>query len=447
MLACVLGLQTADLGTIGAVGGELESSFGIGHAELGLLATASSLVAALATLPFGALADRVRRVPLLAATVALWSAAMAISAFSSSYSMLLVIRIGLGAGAAAAGPFVASLTGDYFPAAERGRIYGFILSGELAGAAFGFLISGDIAGALSWRWAFAILAVPGLALAWLVPRWLPEPERGAQRPLALGNPEGERRAGGRRARRRDLARQVVEERDVDPRPDLVLGKSAGEMSFPSAARYVLRIPTNVRLIGASALGYLFLAGVETFGVIFMRKEFGLPQAAATSLLATVGVGALVGVLVGGRVADARLRRGHVRSRVIVGAIGYAAAALLFLPPLALALPLLVALPLFIVGTGGVAGASPPLDAARLDIMPPALWGRAEAIRTLLRTLAVAAAPLAFGGIAGLWSNGAAGLRWTFLIMLVPLALGAWMMKRAAHTYARDVATALESDDR
>ena len=32
--------------------------------------------------------------------------------------------------------------------------------------------------------------------------------------------------------------------------------------------------------------------------------------------------------------------------------------------------------------------NPPIDAARLDIMPPLLWGRAEGVRTALRTMAL-----------------------------------------------------------
>jgi predicted MFS family arabinose efflux permease len=449
VLACVLGLQTADLGTIGAVGGELESSFGIGHAELGLLAAASSLVGACVTLPFGILADRVRRVPMLAAVVALWGLATGLSAIASSYSMLLVVRVGLGATAAAAGPFVASLAGDYFPPAERARTYGYILSGELVGAAFGFLVSGDIAGALSWRWAFAVLALPALVLAWLLPRLLGEPPRGRQRGIAVrgesgshGRPPERRRFHGAA---RDRVRSAVVEHEVDPRRDLVVRVDPARLGFGDAVRYVLRVPTNVRLIVASSLGYFFLSGVETFGVIFMRKGFDLSQAAATSLLSTVGIGALVGVLVGGRVADARLRRGELRARALVGAVGYLLAALLFAPPLALAAPLLVALPLFIVATGALSAASPPLDAARLDIMPSRMWGRAEAVRTVLRTLAIGGAPLLFGLLAGQWTSSAAGLRWTFLIMLAPLALAAITLRRAARTYPRDVATALASE--
>jgi MFS family permease len=77
-----------------------------------------------------------------------------------------------------------------------------------------------------------------------------------------------------------------------------------------------------------------------------------------------------------------------------------------------------------------------MDAARLDIIPGPLWGRAEGIRTVLRTGAQALAPLLFGLVSDY-----AGLQWTFLIMLVPLAAGSIYLFKGLRTYPRDIATA------
>src|SRR5213082_3965055 len=64
-----------------------------------------------------------------------------------------------------AGPAIASLTGDYFPAGERGRVYAYILAGEVAGSAVGFIISGSVASLIDWRVSFVLLAIPGFYLA------------------------------------------------------------------------------------------------------------------------------------------------------------------------------------------------------------------------------------------------------------------------------------------
>src|SRR6202022_1397519 len=109
-------------------------------------------------MPGGMLVHRPRRMPLLAFSIILWSLASLFSAFAGSYSSLLLTRLALGAVAATAGPATASLTGDYFPAPEGGKIYAYILGGEIAGSAVGFIISGSVASLIDWRAAFVLLA-------------------------------------------------------------------------------------------------------------------------------------------------------------------------------------------------------------------------------------------------------------------------------------------------
>src|SRR5579875_1219121 len=151
LLACVLALASADTATVGASAVELRRALHIDNTDIGLLISVSSLVAAVFSLPLGAMADRARRTWLLAFALLTWGGVMLWSAASSG--QLLLSRLALGAVTAASGPVVASLVGDWFPAHERSRIYGFILTGELLGAGAGFAITGDIA-ALSWRAAF-----------------------------------------------------------------------------------------------------------------------------------------------------------------------------------------------------------------------------------------------------------------------------------------------------
>src|SRR5438876_7009376 len=185
LLASVLALSSADASTVGASATPLRHALGISNTDVGLLVTVTSLVAAVASLPFGVLADRVRRTWTLGVAIVLWGAAMVWSAVVPSFDDLLLARLFLGGVTAAAGPLVASLVGDYFPAAERGRIYGYVLAGELAGAGVGFAVTGDLA-ALSWRAAFLILALPAFVLAWLMFR-LPEPARGGRDALLAPN--------------------------------------------------------------------------------------------------------------------------------------------------------------------------------------------------------------------------------------------------------------------
>jgi predicted MFS family arabinose efflux permease len=435
LLACVLALSSADASTVGASATELRHALHINNTDIGLLVSVTSLVAAIASLPFGVLADRVRRTSTLGGAILLWGAAMAWSATVPSFGQLLLARLALGAVTAAAGPFVASLVGDYFPGAERGRIYGFILAGELLGAGVGFAVTGDIA-ALSWRAALVILALPAFVLAWLVIK-LPEPARGGREPLASSRPiEAEDEAVSGTA-----AQQLAREQGVEPHPELVLTRDPRRLGLLAATRYVLSIRTNVVLILASSLGYYFLAGVQTFGVEFTTHQYGINQALANLLLLVVGAGAIAGVLAGGMIGDALLRRRYLDGRILVSTFAAAAAVLLFVPAI-FTHRALTAVPYLIFAALAISAQNPPLDAARLDIMVPLLWGRAEGVRTFLRTAAQALAPLLFGAVSDyVFGGGRSGLQWTFALMLLPLAASAYFLFSALRTYPRDVATA------
>ncbi|MBN0042842.1 hypothetical protein JS756_01675 [Streptomyces actuosus] len=95
-----------------------------------------------------------------------------------------------------------------------------------------------------------------------------------------------------------------------------------------------------------------------------------------------------------------------------------------------------------------AAANPPLDTARLDVVPAGLWGRSEAARTPVRSGSESSAPLLFGVLAAhvLGGDGpAGGLQDAFLVCLVPLAAAGLLTLVALRTYPRDVHTALASN--
>jgi MFS family permease len=365
-----------------------------------------------------------------------WAGAMLWSAVVPNFHQLLLARIFLGAVVAAAGPLAASLIGDWFAASERGRVYGFVLAGETLGAGFGFAVTGDIA-ALSWRAAFVILAIPAFFLGWLFLR-LREPERGGGGVLVHATEPLPREA---EESQETPAQLLARERGIKPDPELVTGRDWRRASFPRAAGYVLHVRTNILLIAATACGYYFLAGVQTFGTEFAREQYGIDQPLANLLLLAVGGGAILGVLFGGAAGDWLLRRGRLNGRIWAAFLGAAGATVLFLPALLnrsafSALPYLVAAVFFLTLQ------NPAVAASQLDIMPPALWGRAESVRTFLRSIAMALAPLLFGAVSDhVFGGGRSGLEWTFIVMLVPLGASAWLLFKARLTYPQDVATA------
>jgi MFS family permease len=479
LFAVVLALNGADTATVGAMAPQLKASLHIGDADIGLLSAVSLLVGAVFTIPVGLLVDRAHRMPLLAFSVILWSLASLMSAFAGGFSSLLLTRLALGAVAATAGPAIASLTGDYFPASERGRVYAYILAGEVAGSAVGFILSGAVASLIDWRVSFVLLAIPGFYLARELWRTVPEPLRGGQSRLEPGVLDlGQAVAASRRrvdARSDDadgaaedhdpgLAQEAAERQGAKPDPQLVLTEDPQTMSLKRAVMYLLSIPSNLLMIIGSSLGYFFFSGLQTFALLFVVGHYHTGQATAELALALLVGGALIGTLASGRITDFMLRRGNLQARVIFPAVCYVGAALLLIPGF-VSSSLTPALWFDVAGAALISAANPPLQAARLDIVPAGLWGRAESVRTFIRSLAQALAPLLFGGLASLVDgfvpqqapigskgvfhhalrqNTGPGLEVTFLVMLVSLVAAGVVLYRARARYPTDVATAAAS---
>jgi MFS family permease len=477
LFALVLALNGADASTVGAIAPQLEASLHINNTDIGLLSSVSLLIGALFTVPVGLLVDRTKRMPLLALTVMLWSLASVFSAFAGSYGSLLLTRLALGAVAASAGPAIASLTGDYFAAAERGRIWSYILLGEAVGTAFGFIASGLVASAIHWRAAFIVLALPGFVIARELWRTVPEPLRGGQSPLAVGAVDLNEEIAQAAARVAQGEPVVIDTGGVDPaqgareaarragavpNPEFVLHEDASEMSLWRSLRYIASIPSNLLMIAGSSLGYFFFAGLQTFALLFVKGHYHASQVEAELVLALLVVGAVLGTLVGGRLPDLLLRRGDIGARVWFPGVCYIGAALMFIPGL-LVSDITPAIWFDVAGAALIFAANPPLQAARLDVVPSGLWGRAQSALTCVRSLAQAAAPLIFGGVSQLVagivpsqapigtrprapsSSTSTALQITFLIMLVTLAWAGVLLFRARRTFASDVATAAASD--
>jgi MFS family permease len=476
LFAAVLALNGADAATVGAVAPQLEASLHINNADVGLLSSVSLLVGAIFTIPVGLLVDRTRRMPLLALTIILWSIASLFSAFAGGFGGLLLTRLALGAVAASAGPAIASLTGDYFGAGERGRIWSYILVGEAAGTAFGFIVSGFVASLIDWRAAFVVLALPGFFLARELYRTVPEPLRGGQSHLEVGALDldpairqaaaaaerGERAAPAPEAPADAAAWEAARRAGAVPDPERVLHEDPRGMSLVESVRYLFSIPSNVLMIIGSSLGYFFFAGLQTFALLFVKGHYHASQAASELALALLVVGAVIGTLVGGRLPDILLKRGDLGARMWFPGVCYIAAALCLIPGF-VGSQLTPAVWFDVAGAAFISAANPPIQAARLDVVPAGLWGRSQSALTAVRSLAQAAAPLVFGGISQLVagivptqapigthprapsSNASTGLEITFLLLLTALFAAGWFLFRARKTFATDVATAAASE--
>lgn len=174
-------------------------------------------------------------------------------------------------------------------------------------------------------------------------------------------------------------------------------------------------------------------------MIYFTDHYRLAHGAVSALIVFLGVGALAGVIGGGRLSEWLLNRGRLTARVTLPAIALIAA----VPFLGFGIWTTSVWIGFLLLTGGslvLAAAVAPIDAARLDIVHPRLWGRAEAGGMAARSAFEGSAPLLFGALSSRIGGGNqdAGLMWTFRIMLLPMIAASLLVLR---TYPRDVATA------
>ena len=257
-----------------AVYPDLRARFGLDDAEIGLLSTVFLIPHAIATLPFGWAGDRFDRRRVIAAGMILASIASALGGLASDAVTFSVSRGFVGLGTAAVVPVANSILGQLYDGPAKASRLAIFNLGLLFGGAVGFL-----AGAwLGFPAVVYVLAIPGVVFALLIVA-LPAPRHPGSR-----NPVGSAR------------------------------------DFIGAARELLRIRT-LRWLMLSATTMAFAAGgYNAWLVDFLERDKGMTEKSATNLLVVTMIGAIAGIVTGGKLAD-RLRARMPAGRLVVIAVG------------------------------------------------------------------------------------------------------------------------------
>jgi predicted MFS family arabinose efflux permease len=182
-------LRFVDLQILAVLLEPIRAEFLLSDTQLALLGgLAFALLYGVLGLPVAWAADRFDRRAIIAAAVTLWSLMTALCGFAVSFLTLFLARIGVGIGEAGAYPPSTSLLADYFPPAQRGRVYAVLASAIPAGVFTGFLIGGVVSQLWGWRVAMQVVGLPGMALGLLVLLTVREPVRGALDPAPAQSP-------------------------------------------------------------------------------------------------------------------------------------------------------------------------------------------------------------------------------------------------------------------
>ena len=163
----------------------IQAEFQLSDTQVGLL---TGLAFAVLNVVLGIVvarhAERGHRLSLIAVGTFLWSLATAACGLVSTWSQLLLARIGVGVGEAIGLPANQSVISDYFPPERRATALGVFLLAPPIGAFLGSAGGSWIGQEYGWREAFFIATIPGVVLALLAWMLIAEPPRGRHDPGA-----------------------------------------------------------------------------------------------------------------------------------------------------------------------------------------------------------------------------------------------------------------------
>lgn len=160
--------------------GQLRSYFGFDDATAGMLGTVTLVMSGIGGLLFGYVADRFGRTRALMGTIAVFSLASLGAASSQSVLQLLLWRAILGIGMGGEWASGAVLVSETWPAAHRNKAISIMQSGWAIGYIMAALVAAAVLGmpALgpdAWRWLFVIGVLPALFTLW-IRRHVKEPQ-------------------------------------------------------------------------------------------------------------------------------------------------------------------------------------------------------------------------------------------------------------------------------
>jgi MFS family permease len=192
MLTVAYVFSYLDRNILGLLIGPIKADLGLRDDQLGyIIGPAFAIFYATMGLPIGWMADRVKRTRLVAAGVAFWSLATALTGFAASFWHLFAARMAVGIGEAVLSPSAMSLVSDSFPEERRARPVAFysaalslavglsaiatwgIISWAKGSATIAVPLLGDLK---PWQFSFVAVGLPGFLIA-MVFMILPEPPR------------------------------------------------------------------------------------------------------------------------------------------------------------------------------------------------------------------------------------------------------------------------------
>lgn len=179
LLTLVYAFSFIDRQILGVLSPAIKAEMGFSDLQLGLLkGFAFALLYTMVGIPIAWLADRYSRAKIVTISLTLWSAFTALTGMATSFTTMLMARVGVGIGEAGGSPPSHSILSDLYPKEKRASALGFYSLGIPFGIAFSYILAGMLVETLGWRGTLVALGIAGVGLAGILLIFVKEPRRG-----------------------------------------------------------------------------------------------------------------------------------------------------------------------------------------------------------------------------------------------------------------------------
>jgi ABC-type branched-subunit amino acid transport system ATPase component/predicted MFS family arabinose efflux permease len=406
VLTAIVTLDELEGAAINVLAPEIRRTFHISNGAIVFIGTASAAFFVLGAVPMGWLADRVRRVPIVAWSSLLFGVFVMASGFAVNAFMLFWTRFATGIAKANTIPVHGSLIADNYPIGVRAR-----MSAAMQGGAYAVgLISPALVAAIAtiaggpegWRWSWYLLGIP-VSIVAVAAFFMKEPPRGQyEKDHVLG--------------------EVIEEERPAP------------ISMEAAFARLKRIATiRTVLVAFCALGFgLFSQG--SLSSLYLDQNLHVGNVLDRGIILSLsGIAALPLLPFVGKYFDRTYRRDPARALALVG---------LLILPSAIFTPLqfsvdsrawfvILGIPQAVLTTSAFAMVGPVLYA----VVPYRLRGMGSALTTMYIFFI---GGFLGGVIAGLSTN-AIGIQGTVIVLGVPSSIiGGLLLMNGARYIRQDL---------
>jgi MFS family permease len=429
------GLQEGGGQTFAQCIDSIKASFHVSDFVIGIIPFCVGIAGNVGAVPIAQLCARHSRTKVLAAMFVGWGLLFALAGLVPDFRLFGFAAMGfvlfgtLRVAASfleATDPAALPLVADWWPVGVRATKVSIFNAVAGVGAIVGLIGSGVFIDTVGWRWSFVVWLPLALLGAHLIRR-RSEPARGAQDAAYAGELEAATTGA-----EHDMVVEVVEHEaaeiaalEAEAHPEVGWSRDV--------VRAVVRLRSWRMVVIGMTVTTIASGGLDTWGLTYFKRTFHLSSAKVGFLVPVLGAGGFVGVLVGGFLTDWLLRRGMVRARVVLTAVGFGGAGILYFlafttTRMAVAVPLIaLAATLGSLPTG-------PSYAAMMDVVPSPMRSQASAAANVVMATGAVGALLT-GGLSSLFGN----LRLALLAVSPFYLVGAVVVMMACRTYLSDVA--------